>query len=71
MISQMIFFYLPLAIILIVNCGFFFLTARSISQCQEETKKITSNEESSRHKQNLNDRKSKYVYQCCTFVFEK
>lgn len=48
-------------VIITLNIVFFILTALKIRRTQQELKKITSNEESSRHQKNLNSDKDKYV----------
>lgn len=60
-LSEFLFFLLPMFIIITLNIIFFILTALKIRQTQQELQKITSKEESSRHRKNLNSDKDKYV----------
>lgn len=59
LLSQFIYFYLPLFIICTVNLTFFILTAMRILRAQQDLKKATSNEESTRHRNKLNSNKDR------------
>lgn len=59
--SQLIYFYLPLMIICTINLMFFILTAMQILRAQQDLKKVTSNEESTRHRSKLNSNKDRYA----------
>lgn len=53
---------MPLCIICTINMVFFLLTALKIRRVQQDLKKVTSQEESSRHQSKFNHDKDKWVY---------
>lgn len=62
LMSQFIYFYLPLIIICSINLTFFILTAMRILRAQQDLKKVTCNEESTRHRNKLNTNKDRYAF---------
>lgn len=60
-VSQFLFFYMPLCIICSINIMFFVLTALKIRKVQQDLRKVTSQEESSRHQNKFNKDKDKYA----------
>lgn len=60
-ISQGIYFFIPLALIISVNAIFFILTALKIREVQQCVKNITERDDSHRHQSSLTAEKDKYV----------
>lgn len=68
-ISQGIYFFVPLALIISVNGVFFILTALKIRQVQKSVKTITERGDSHRHQSSLAAEKNKYVIgRLCDFL---
>ncbi|XP_031622142.1 G-protein coupled receptor Mth2-like [Contarinia nasturtii] len=66
--SQFVFFYMPLCIICTINIIFFLLTALKIRKVQQDLKKITSHEESSRHQSKFNHDKDNFTLYLRLFI---
>lgn len=57
--TKFLYFYLPACIIFTINVIFFICTAIKILRVQQDLSKITSQEESSRHQNNIKQNKDK------------
>lgn len=68
-ISQGIYFFVPLALIISVNAIFFILTALKIRKVQKGVKNITERGDSRRHQSSLAAEKNKFVIILIT-IFE-
>ncbi|XP_055318309.1 G-protein coupled receptor Mth2-like isoform X2 [Sitodiplosis mosellana] len=67
-LSQFIFFYMPICIVCTINIIFFLLTALKIRKVQQDLKKVTSQEESSRHQSKFNHDKDNFTLYLRLFI---